>query len=70
MIFAVSYLNFELNICPRNIEKLRLNVDLFNVTSFFHVKMRSPNQGLGSIPASKKWGSGSDPRVHNMRLRD
>jgi len=34
------------------------------------VKMRSPNQGLGSIPASKKWGSGCDPRVHNMQLRD
>ena len=29
-----------------------------------HVKMRSPNQGLGSIPASKKWCFGSDPRVH------
>ena len=29
--------------------------------------MRSPNQGLGSIPVSKKWGSGSDARVHNMR---
>ena len=35
-----------------------------------HVKMRSPNQGLVSIPASKKWGSASDPRVQNMRLRD
>ena len=35
-----------------------------------HVKIRSPNQGLGSIPASKQWGSGSDPRVHNMLLRD
>ena len=33
-----------------------------------HVKMRSPNQGLGSIPALKKWGSGIDPRVHNMLL--
>ena len=31
-----------------------------------HVKMRSPNQGLGSIPVSKKWGFGSDPRVRNM----
>ena len=34
-----------------------------------HVKMRSPIQGLGSIPASKKWGSGIDPRVQNMQLR-
>ena len=32
--------------------------------------MRSPNQGLGSIPASKKWGSGSDPRINNMMLWD
>ena len=27
------------------------------------------HQGLGSIPASKKWGSGSDPRVHNVCMR-
>ena len=33
-----------------------------------HVKMRSPNQGLGSIPASKKWGSGSDIRVQKIML--
>ena len=25
------------------------------------VKIRSLNQGLGSIPASKKWASGNDP---------
>ena len=34
------------------------------------VKKRSPNQGLGSIPASKKWGSGSDPRVQKIMLWD
>ena len=40
--------------------------------SNIHVKMRSQVkvQGLASIPASKKCGSGSDPRVHNMQLRD
>ena len=32
--------------------------------------MRSPNQGLGSIPVSKKWGSGIDPRVYNILLWD
>ena len=35
-----------------------------------HVKIRGPNQGLGSIPASKKWGSGIDPRVHKMLFWD
>ena len=36
----------------------------------FHVKLRNPNQWQGSIPVLKKWGSGSDPRVHNMLLGD
>ena len=27
------------------------------------VKMRGPDQGLGPILASKKWGSGTDSRV-------
>ena len=34
------------------------------------VKIRSPNQGLGSIPASKKWSSGTDPRVQKIMLWD
>ena len=34
------------------------------------VKIRGPNQGLGPIPASKKWGSGTDPSVQKIMLWD
>ena len=30
--------------------------------------MRGPDQGLGPIPASKKLGSVTDPRVQNIML--
>ena len=36
---------------------------LKDLSYIWHLKMKSLNQGLGLIPASKKWGSGSDPRV-------
>ena len=36
----------------------------------YEVKIRGPNQGLGPIPASKKWGSGTDPRVQKIMLWD
>ena len=35
-----------------------------------HVKMGSPNQGLGLILVLKKWGSEIDPRINNVLLWD
>ena len=34
------------------------------------VKIRGPDQGLGPITASKKWGSGTNPRVKEIMLLD
>ena len=34
------------------------------------VKIRGPNQGLGPIPVSKKWGSGINPWVQKIMLLD
>ena len=40
------------------------------MTNMSEVKMRDPDQGLGPIPASKKCGSGINPRVHKIMLWD
>ena len=32
------------------------------------VKIRGPNQGMGPIPALKKWGSGTDPRAQKNHV--
>ena len=40
-----------------------------NITGH-EVKIRGPDQGLGPIPSSKKWGSGTDPKAKKIMLWD
>ena len=43
---------------------------IFYISNKNEVEISSPDQGLSPIPASKKWGSGTDPRVQKIMLWD